>query len=65
MTTFESLSADLASGGVESMVVGGLAAAMPGHARTTDDLDIVVAIDRANLDRLSAQISIPAPERQA
>jgi len=52
MNTFESLLAGLARADVDFIVVGGLAVAMAGYPRATDDLDILVSTDEANLSRL-------------
>lgn len=46
----------LARHGVHYVVIGGLAATLHGAAYVTLDLDIAPAIDRANLDRLSAAL---------
>lgn len=49
MDTFASLLAALGRGGVDFVVVGGLAVAFVGYARVTDDVDILVDADPANL----------------
>lgn len=41
----------LANGKVDYVLVGGLAVALRGHARTTMDVDVVLAMDEANLER--------------
>lgn len=41
----------LAESEVDYVLVGGLAVALHGYARTTMDVDIVLAMDEANLDR--------------
>jgi predicted nucleotidyltransferase len=46
------LLAALSEGGVEFVVIGGIALALHGSVRTTEDLDIVPDPDPANLDRL-------------
>ena len=52
MTDFEKLFGVLAEAEVEYVLVGGLAATAHGSARLTQDIDIVYARDRDNLDRL-------------
>jgi hypothetical protein len=47
-----SLLATFAEGGVEYVVIGGIALGLHGGIRTTEDLDIVPNPDPANLDRL-------------
>jgi hypothetical protein len=42
----------LASAGVDFVVIGAIAVVAQGHIRTTRDLDITYATDQANLDRL-------------
>jgi predicted nucleotidyltransferase len=44
----------LAEGGVDFLVIGGLAVFFHGYARLTKDLDIVYATNAANLERLGA-----------
>ncbi len=51
-TPFEKLLVALVRGGVEFAVVGGIACALNGYVRTTDDVDLLVARDEANLERL-------------
>jgi hypothetical protein len=46
------LLAALTDGGVDFVVIGGIALGLHGSIRTTEDLDIVPDPDRANLDRL-------------
>jgi len=52
VTDFEGLLGALATGGVECIVVGGLAATVHGSARLTQDVDVVYGRDDANLERL-------------
>lgn len=52
MTDFERLLQTLAAGGVEYILIGGLAANAHGAIRTTRDVDVVYARSRANLERL-------------
>jgi hypothetical protein len=52
MTDFRALLQALGSAGVRFVVVGGAAATAHGSARLTNDLDIVYARDRENVDRL-------------
>lgn len=46
----------LARHGVEYVTIGGLAVQAYGHVRTTKDVDVVVAPDRANLERLATAL---------
>ena len=50
-TMFEELLADLDAGDVRFVVVGGLAVVIHGVARLTADVDLVIALDRANVLR--------------
>jgi len=43
----------LAEHGVEFVVVGGVAVQVHGHVRMTNDVDLIPAPERANLDRLA------------
>lgn len=52
MTTFEEPLADLSREGVEFIVVGGLAVAMAGFVRMTEDIDLLVEPSEPNLRRL-------------
>jgi predicted nucleotidyltransferase len=52
VTDFEKLLRVLNEGGVESIVIGGLAATIHGSARLTQDVDVAYARSSANLDRL-------------
>ena len=51
MTDFERLLGALTAGGVEYIVIGGIAANAHGAIRTTRDVDVVYARARANLGR--------------
>lgn len=44
----------LTEGGIDYVVIGGVAVAMQGYGRATKDLDITYATDSANLDALGA-----------
>jgi predicted nucleotidyltransferase len=44
----------LTAGGVDYVVIGGVAVALQGYGRATKDLDIVYATDPTNLDALGA-----------
>ena len=57
MTDFERLLQALAAGGVEYILIGGLAANAHGAIRTTRDVDIVYARSRANLERLEQTLA--------
>lgn len=46
----------LVEGGVEFIVIGGIAVNAHGHLRRTDDVDIVPAPDRENLARLASVV---------
>lgn len=52
MTVFASLLSPLVAGGVDFIVIGGVAANLHGAARPTYDFDVVYARDAANLARL-------------
>lgn len=52
MTRFGSLLKALADGGVDFVLIGGVAGVIHGVARITYDVDIVYSRDRANLERL-------------
>ena len=52
MDTFASVLAALGRADVDFILVGGLAVAFAGFARVTDDVDILVDADPANLDRM-------------
>lgn len=52
MNVFANVLAALARAGVEFVVVGGLAVAQAGFARTTDDIDLLVEASEPNLVRL-------------
>lgn len=47
----------LARGGVDYIVIGGVAVGVHGYVRMTMDLDVVPAPDRRNLERLVAELS--------
>jgi hypothetical protein len=49
MTMFEELLSALSRSGVRSVVVGGLAVVIQGHARLTADVDLVIALDDDNV----------------
>ena len=61
MTDFEGLLAALARGGVEFILIGGVAARAHGSARLTQDLDVVYSRDPANVDRLVEALAPHAP----
>lgn len=46
----------LARHGVDFVVIGGIAVIAHGHPRNTRDIDFVAALDRSNLERLSASL---------
>jgi hypothetical protein len=52
LSQYGKLLAELARGGVDFAVVGGLAVIFNGYARSTLDVDIIVSDDAGNLDRL-------------
>jgi hypothetical protein len=52
VTDFPALLGALADGGVDHIIVGGLAATIHGATRLTQDIDVVYARDVANLERL-------------
>jgi hypothetical protein len=57
VTDFERLFHLLGDSGVDFILVGGMAAAVHGSSRLTQDLDIVYSRDRANLERLVAALA--------
>lgn len=61
MTNFANLIALLADANVDFIVIGGVAAAAHGAARTTLDLDVVYSRAPANLVRLAAALESVKP----
>lgn len=61
MTSFEELIRVLLSGGVEFVIVGGVAGAAHGAARATYDLDVVYRRTPANMERLAKCLASHAP----
>jgi predicted nucleotidyltransferase len=61
MTDYENLLTLLARGGVQFVVVGGVAAVAHGSARTTEDLDIVYSRSSGNIKRLVEALSPTNP----
>jgi hypothetical protein len=57
MTDFERLFAALVQGGVEFIVIGGMAATAHGSAHVTVDLDIVYGRSDENISRLATALS--------
>lgn len=57
MTDFEALLGALVRGGVEFVVIGGMAATAHGSAHVTVDLDVVYARSDENLGRLAAALA--------
>lgn len=57
MDTFASVLVALVRDDVAFVVVGGLAVAKAGYARTTDDLDLIVEASHDNLERLIRVLS--------
>lgn len=56
-TPFEKLLVRLADHGVQFIVVGGVAVALQGYLRTTEDLDVLVEASRENVTRLLDALS--------
>lgn len=52
MNAFEKLLVDLAKASVDFLLVGGMAVAFCGHVRATEDVDILVQADAANIRKL-------------
>ena len=52
MSPFEKLLADLARADVEFILVGGLAVALAGYVRATEDVDVLIRAERENVKRL-------------
>jgi hypothetical protein len=61
MIDFRAALAALVQGGVHFIIVGGAAATAHGATRLTQDLDLVYARDRANLQRLAAALAPHQP----
>jgi hypothetical protein len=57
VTDFERLLGALTAGGVDYIVIGGLAANAHGAIRTTRDVDVAYARSRANLERLERTLA--------
>ena len=57
MTDFERLLTALVSGGVEFIIIGGMAATAHGSAHVTVDLDIVYCRTPENMSRLAEALS--------
>jgi len=54
LTTFENLLSALAVAQVDFLCVGGVACALCGFVRATEDVDILIAREHANLEKLLA-----------
>lgn len=52
VNAFERLLADLSEADVEYLLVGGLAVALCGHIRATEDVDILILAEHGNIARL-------------
>jgi hypothetical protein len=61
VTDFERLLGALSAGGVEYIVIGGLAANAHGVIRTTRDVDVVYERSRPNLERLERTLAPCSP----
>ena len=61
ITNFEAAIAMLADGGVEFIVIGGVAATLHGSPRTTADLDVVYRRTRENMHRLVESLASHSP----
>ncbi|MQA90974.1 MAG: hypothetical protein GEU90_12165 [Gemmatimonas sp.] len=57
MTSLERLLIALADGGVEFIIVGGVAARAHGSARLTDDLDVAYSRTPSNLERVAKALA--------
>ena len=57
MTDFAGLIRALADGGVECILIGGVAATIHGSARLTRDVDVVHARSDANIERRAAALA--------
>ena len=55
--SFEKLLVLLADAGVDFVLVGGLAVTLQGYVRFTEDVDILIASDQANVNRLLAALA--------
>ncbi len=61
MTDFEQVIRVFSDAGIESVIVGGLAATIHGSARLTQDVDFVYARNRANVRRLVTALAPCSP----
>ncbi|MFO7567554.1 MAG: hypothetical protein R6X02_33225 [Enhygromyxa sp.] len=61
MTDFAALLRALTEGGVEFIVIGGMAAVAHGSAHVTVDLDIVYGRSDENIERLAAALAPLSP----
>lgn len=61
MTDFEQLLRVLSGGGVEFIIVGGVAAVAHGSARLTQDLDLLYSRSPENLGRLASALASRSP----
>ena len=61
MTDFPRLLDALCTGGVDFIIVGGIAGTLHGSGIPTRDLDVVYSRDAANIDRLVAALAPHAP----
>ena len=61
MTDFRALVKALSEGRVDFIIIGGLAAAVHGSARLTQDVDCLYSRQPANLERLVAALGAHAP----
>ena len=61
VTDFEKALATITGGGVEFIVIGGVAGALYGSAFITQDLDVVYARHRENIRRLAAALQPQQP----
>jgi len=58
LTTFENLLSALAAAQIDFLCVGGVACALCGFVRATEDVDILVAREHANLEKLLAVLRL-------
>ena len=61
MTDFEAVIREFSEGGVDCVIVGGLAATIHGSARLTQDVDFVYSRTGENIDRLVAALRPHSP----
>lgn len=60
-TQFKRIVETLSDGGVDYVIIGGVALVAHGSARTTEDIDICYAREPANIAALAAALALSIP----